>query len=260
MSYKAGVIVMVTERETTNRPYAPVSNVISVLQRVRKRNLPESIDSEYLKDAGIPDGTVGRTLFAMQFLGLIGEDGIVAPAMKSIQTSTDEEYKAILAGLIREAYKEVFSVVDPGEETQDKILNVFRRYTPASQRERMVAFFLGICREAGIPTMDVPKMRTMVVAKVVRPSFKGQPAGQVRTKVERGAVPPQPHVSDVEPALEGLIRSLPKPGTALNAARRKQWLDMAEATLKFVYPETDAVATKEEEATGKTSESVLMEN
>jgi len=126
--------------ETINRPYPPPSNVTTILQRLRSRNLPDQIDNEYLRDASIPDGTIHRTLFALRFLGLIDEAGWLNEPLKAIHTSTDEEYQAILAGLIREAYKEVFNVVDPSQDSQDKILNVFRRYTPASQRSRMVVF------------------------------------------------------------------------------------------------------------------------
>jgi hypothetical protein len=224
-----------------NRPYTPPSNVVAVLQRLRTRNLPDRIDNEYLRDAGIPEGTITRTLFALRFLGLVDEGGLLSEPLKSIHTSTDEEYKAILSGLIREAYKEVFNVVDPSQDPQDRILNVFRRYTPASQRGRMVIFFLGMCREAGIPTLDVPKARAMSATKATteiprRTSAKA--AGAVPRR-ERAAI------TGIDPALEGLIRTLPTPGAPLSTERRKQWLDMAEATLRFVYPETETTAIDE---------------
>lgn len=226
---------MTTERykETTNRPYPPPSNVTAVLQRLRTRNLPEQIDSEYLRDAGIPDGTISRTLFAMRFLGLIGGAGELTEPLKAIHTSTDEEYREILSGLIREAYKEVFNVVDPAQDSQDKILNVFRRYTPASQRGRMVIFFLGMCREAGVPTLDVPKARGMTAQPAKQPARREATRAGAASQKKRGEV-----LAGIDPALEGLVKSLPTPGTPLSIERRKQWLEMAEATLKFVYPET----------------------
>lgn len=227
---------MVTEAET-NRPYAPPSNVISVLQRIRSRNLPEGIDLEYLRDAGIPEGTVHRTFFALRFLKLIGEKGELTDALKAIATSTDEEYKAILSGLVREAYAEVFNSIDPAEDSQERILNVFRRYTPASQRNRMVVFFLGMCREAGIPTLDVPKQRSMGERKATTPRPRRTPREE--SKGGRGD-------TEVAPALDGLIRSLPPAGTALSKERRQQWLEMAEATLAFIYPENDALNTTSE--------------
>jgi hypothetical protein len=233
---------MVTEQGDNNRPYAPPSNVISVLHRLQARNLPERIDAEYLRDASIPEGTLGRTLFGLRFLGLVGDGGEPTQALRSIHTATDEEYRSILGGLVREAYSDVFNVVDPGEDTQDRIVNVFRRFAPASQRSRMVIFFLGMCREAGIPTLDTPRQRAMSspsTRQAPRPATARTTPATVPDGRRRGGgySPPPPLPPTVPPALEGLLRSLPAPGKPLSAARRKQWLVMAEATLAFVYPE-----------------------
>jgi hypothetical protein len=201
--------------------------------------LPERIDSEYLRDSGIPEGTITRTLFALRFLGLITEASEASQALQSIAVSTDEEYQSILSGLIREAYREVFNVVDPAEDPQERIINVFRRYTPASQRNRMVIFFLGMCREAGIPTLNVPRSRAMGTVKPSR-----QPSRvvtRVKGETKRSAT------TGLDPALESLIRSLPAAGTPLSQDRRQRWLKMAEATLEFVYPENLASTTEEQQ-------------
>lgn len=221
---------MVTE-PATNRPYAPPSNVTALLHRLRSRNLPERIDADVMLDAGISEGTIGRALFAMRFIGLIGEAGEPTEALRTINASTDEEYQATLAGLIRDAYVEVFNAVDPAEETQDRILNIFRRYTPASQRSRQVMFFLGMCREAGIPVLDAPRQRHMAGATPARQ------AAQLRTRRQADSTQRKSSIKGMNPALQGLIDSLPPEGTALSAERRDQWLKMAEAALSFVYPE-----------------------
>ena len=41
-------------------------------------------------------------------------------------------------------------------------MNAFQRYTPRSQHNRQVMLFLGLCREAWIPTLDVPRRRGMM--------------------------------------------------------------------------------------------------
>jgi hypothetical protein len=166
-----------------------------------------------------------------------------------MHTSTDEEYRSILAGLIREAYREVFDVVDPAKDPQERILNVFRRYTPASQRARMVIFFLGLCREAGIATLDVPRQRAMAGARRTSTAPRWRSDGEMAVAgapTSRGRERPMAdgHTTGLPPALEGLVRSLPPPGTPLSKERRAQWIAMAEATLAFVYLEEDA-ATEE---------------
>lgn len=245
---------MDAEDQTANRPYAPPSNVTAVLKRVRSRNLPERVDIEYLRDSGVPDGSLGRAMFALNFLELVAHD-VPTPALRSIATSTDEEYKATLAGLIRKAYREVFDAIDPAEDSQDRIVNFFRRYTPASQRDRMVVFFLGMCREAGIPTLDVPRQRASGVSTggkatrqtghgTTRQSASTARSGQWRSKTDDGNT----RLSGIPPALELLVRSLPPEGTLMPEYKRRQWLEMARATLTYMYPEQEERGDIAEEA------------
>jgi hypothetical protein len=237
----------------SNRPYAPPSNVVAVLQRLRSRNLPERINAEFLSDAGIPDGTVGRTLFALRFLGLIDGDS-PSTALREIASSTDEDYQRILSELIRHAYGEVFDVLDPARDDQARLVNFFRRYTPASQRERMVVFFLGVCREAGIPTMETLRRRPSSAHSLGRTARGKAAVGRAAAGVGKGSsreVPTGPGAlpnaaeryetaGGLDPALEMLVRTLPPAGTPMSDDRREQWIQMARATLAFVYPVAEA--------------------
>ena len=243
----------------TNRPYPPPSNVTAVLQRLRSRNVPERVDSEYLRDAGVPDGTNARTLFGLRFLGLLDDD-IPTPALRAIATSTDEEYQSILKGLIETAYREVFEIIDPTQDPQDRIINFFRRYTPASQRERMVVFFLGLCREAGIATLDAPRQRSSGVTPKSHMAGGETTRRAARTAATRNTTRPTPQTartdnkgpeqSIIPPALELLVRSLPPIGGSMSEGRRRQWLAMADATLAFMYPaEAERGSLPEEDET-----------
>lgn len=238
-----------TQDTNTKRPYAPASNVIAVLQRLRSRNLPERIDTNFLVDAGITESLVQRVESALEFLNLVHHD-VPTPALRSISTSTDEEYRSILAGLIRDAYSEVFAVVDPAEDDQDRILNVFRRYSPASQRARMVSFFLGMCREAGIPVLDAPRQRAMGESgRPTRPPASRATSGKAKAPTRRsaGGRDEQDVAVGIHPALEVLIRSLQNQGETMSAVQRKRWLDLAEAALAFAYPEPIEQVNKEPE-------------
>ncbi len=237
---------------TANRPYPPPSNVLDVLQRLRSRNLPDRVDADYLRDAGIPDGSIGRTVFALDFLGLV-EDGLPTPALRAIGTSTDEEYREILAGLVRDRYREVFNVVDPADDSQERIVNVFRRYMPASQRSRMVTFFLGMCREAGIPVREAPRKRASGASdgrsatnKSVGKTTGSRAARQLFLKDDHGG-PSEDAAPTLPAALLSLVQSLPPVGTSLSNERRKKWLNMAEATLVFLYPEESEADSVEDE-------------
>lgn len=246
----------------TNRPYAPPSNVVAVIHRLRARNLPEQIDADYLRDAGIPEGTVGRTMFALRFLRLVDYD-TPTQALRSIARSTDEEYQATLAGLVRDAYRDVFDVLEPAQDPPERIENFFRRYTPASQRHRMVIFFLGMCREAGIPTLETTPQRTGAppAPRTRAPQSSGRPAAQRGGRAGgQRALPAPAKVADnpavaasggPPPAIELLLRSLPPEGTPMAAGRRAQWIELARAALAFVYPEAEEGAATAQPSDGE---------
>ncbi|MGH2661256.1 MAG: DUF5343 domain-containing protein [Actinomycetota bacterium] len=148
-----------------SRPYAAPSNLVSIFHRVRTRNLPDVIDDEFLHLAGIPEGAGHRVLTALRFLGFIDEDGRVTDDLRSLASSTDEDYPTILEGIIRRAYAADFQRgVDPAQDTQAQIVGAFRPYQPRSQTNRMVILFLGLCREAEMPIQDAPRERQQTSA------------------------------------------------------------------------------------------------
>lgn len=219
----------------TNRPYGPPSNVVDVLQRLRDRNLPDRLDAEFLRDAGISVNLASRTMFGLQFLGLVNNFE-PTDALRSIAVSTDEEYRTTLADLVQSAYSDVFDVLDPEKDSQDKFTNFFRRYTPASQRSRMVTFFLGICREAGLAVLEGPKPRR---SSASTSQSRPRPRAPQRTAqaAQQQSEPPRRQGSQIPSAIQLLVESLPPEGGALSKERRKQWLSLADAALAFVYPE-----------------------
>jgi hypothetical protein len=152
---------MMMRQEELRRPYASPSNVVQVIERARTRNLPETIDSDFLRIAGIGDAVHGRVLDALRFLSLIEENGRPTDTFVAISGASDEEYREILAGSTRSAYEEDFGRIDPASDTQAQIVDAFRRYQPRSQTSRMVMFFLAMCREAGIPVSEAPRERGM---------------------------------------------------------------------------------------------------
>lgn len=154
----------------TRRPYAAAANVIAVLTRTRTRNLPEAINNDFLRIVGVPEMVFGRVLFALQFLGFIDEAGSPTERLHAIAKAPDTEYRDLLAASVREAYRDDFATVDPGQDSQAVIIDAFRRYEPRSQTSRMVMLFQGLCREAGIPLKDAPRERQM------RPGNNGRAA------------------------------------------------------------------------------------
>jgi hypothetical protein len=176
--------------EGDRRPYAATANVIAVINRARTRNLPEKVNNDYFRIAGIGAAVFGRVNFALEFLGLISSDGTPSDKLRAMASAPEAEFKELLAGTIREAYAGEFTRVDPGEDSQAQVHDAFRRYQPKSQIDRMVMLFLGLCREAGIPVRDVPRDRKMQspstprksTSVLRRPSHSAARGGEPTTK------------------------------------------------------------------------------
>jgi hypothetical protein len=178
---------LIESGDEDKRPYAPAANVLGVIDRVRRLNLPATVDTDFLRLADVPEGSLGRVAFALRFLGLTDPNTRPTDQLRAMARATEDEYRELLAGVVRAAYAVDFQRIDPAEESQTKIAEAFRRYEPRSQTTRMVMLFLGLAKAAGIPVLDAPRDRgnqagRSVVARAGVARGKGS-ANPVRVRV-----------------------------------------------------------------------------
>lgn len=153
---------MVQTSESLFRPYAPPANVLACLHRLRRMNMPSVITRDLLKSIGISENIVPRVFATLRFLDLVTDSSEPTDVLRGLAGSTEDEYRQLLERTVRRAYAEEFERIDPSVDTQERVMNAFQRYTPRSQHNRQVMLFLGLCREAWIPTLDVPRRRGML--------------------------------------------------------------------------------------------------
>ncbi|HET7056195.1 MAG TPA: DUF5343 domain-containing protein [Thermomicrobiales bacterium] len=182
--------------EDERRPYAPAANVLGLLDRIRRRNLPETIDPDFMRIANIPEGSMGRVAATLRFLDLVDEAGRPTDQLRAMARADDDEYRALLGAVVREAYAADFARVDPAEDTTARIMSAFQRYEPRSQTARMVMLFLGLARAVGIEVLEAPRERQMRD----RPTARATP---VRTRRDR----PQP--TTAAPAVDPIRGAIP---------------------------------------------------
>ncbi len=228
-------------------PYAPVASVLAVIRRFRERGLPETLTQQELTRVGVSEGNASRTLQALRFLDLVDDEGQRTPIFERLGRVSTADYPETLADIIRDAYHDVFTILNPGEANEIAIHDAFRHYKPQAQRERMVVLFMGLCREANLmpggPPEARPRTKKPLGAKNAAPSrmlLRGGPP--VSTAVENGHTPPEtPGFPPPAPPAGGadysllalMLRKLPADGQ-WTQAERDRWLATFTANLDFL--------------------------
>lgn len=223
-------------------PYAPPQAVLDVIKRYRDHGLSTPFTTDVLERAGVTPSLSPRTLQALKLLGLLDADGHPTEDMHGLEKSTSDEFGPLLAGVVKQAYADVFSFADPESDPYERIEDAFRTYTPKGQRVRMVTLFLGLCEAAGIKTPAGSKRRggesknqtvrlrpaTMrETAQPIRPSRA--PARRARASSE----------ADLPAAVAGLLQSLPNSREGWTSDQRDKFLAAFASVLDFSYPIKD---------------------
>ncbi|MHB1551451.1 MAG: DUF5343 domain-containing protein [Vulcanimicrobiaceae bacterium] len=140
-----------------NTPYGPPTNTVAVIRKWREHSMPEQVTDEWLRKIGIKESLFVANRRALGFLGLADEAGNTTDAARRLAVTPSDQYPAVLEELVRAAFAPIFKLVDPRTATRTQVDDAFRGEKPESQRSRMVAFFLGLCSEAGITLHEPPQ-------------------------------------------------------------------------------------------------------
>jgi Family of unknown function (DUF5343) len=148
---------MATDYDTQFAPYAPPGTVIHVLRFYRTREVPERLSDKTLGQIGVKDSVQLMVRRGLEFLGLVAKDGTTTEKLRGLRFASNDDYPHVLRDVLTAAYAGIFEVADPATATRLQLGNAFRPYSPASQHDRMITLFLGLCREAGVSVPEPPK-------------------------------------------------------------------------------------------------------
>jgi len=223
-----------------NAPYAPAATVIELIERFRNHGLTVPFTVEVLLKAGIPDSLASRTLQALRLLDLVDAEGMPTDELVGLAKSTSEEYPKKLQEVLRAAYAEVFSFVDPAVDSIERVEDAFRGYSPRGQRARMVSLFLGLCKHAEIVENQPakPSARSAsgsaprIAAQTVRtPKLRTLRSGPIKRTNQNSALP-----SALPAPLSALLDELAVRGPVWTRDERDTYLAGFRAMLDIYYP------------------------
>src|SRR5258706_13841719 len=120
-------------------PYTSIGNILLILGKIRMGWVPNNpIDKGEMERVGITAGNANRTIAALEYLGLINEDGRPTDTWKAIATSTTNDYPKVLEGILRNSYPSIFELhPNPADATDIEIGDAFKKSEPFAQRDRM---------------------------------------------------------------------------------------------------------------------------
>jgi hypothetical protein len=218
-------------------PYAPATAVLDILTRYRSRGLTTPITTEVLERAGISPSLSPRTLYALQVLDLIENDGTPTQTLEGLRLAPESEYQQRLADWLRATYAEVFQFVDPAHDDETRIRDAFRNYRPHGQQNRMVTLFTGLCSAAGLMP---EKPQAAARSSTPRPRPQARRPATTRASVKPSASSPAGAPGRLPPALAGLLATLPPDGK-WTKDRRDKFVETFKIVLDY-----DIAVVKEE--------------
>jgi Family of unknown function (DUF5343) len=205
--------------------------------------LPNPLTAQELPRLGIPESLANRTLRALSFLGLLDEEGHRTATFERLGKASSNEYPELLSEIIKEAYKDVFTIIDPAEATDIEINDAFRHYEPHAQRSRMIVLFRGLCQEAGLvsgePPQSLKRPRTPTSKPVSQSNGakKPQPKSEFASHAEPYQVPIQPIIQPMSnqefALLQGVISKLPME-KKWTQRQRDKWLQAFTANVDLL--------------------------
>lgn len=184
-----------------SHPYISGPGNITQMIGYLRKNFPAIVTSETVKKYGLASNNESYVINALQFIGLIDEDGKRQENAHDVLTTHDEEeFQSKFAGLIKASYSELFEMY--GDEAwtlpKAKLIGYFRQSDKTSDviGARQAAVFqafrslAGHEEPKGVPVAGGKKPKA-VAAKIPKAKIEAAPVGVADPARPGAKVPPK---------------------------------------------------------------------
>ena len=168
----------------SSHPYiSGAGNIAQMILQLRK-SFPKTVTSETVKKLGIASNNESYVINALQFIGLLSEDGAQTEAAKKIFSHhKDDEFAKSFSELIKEAYSSLFELhgEDAWSLESDDLITFFRQSDQTSDaigRRQAGTFkvFCGLSGHGELPAAKAGKSKSSAAStpkkKVPTPTKK----------------------------------------------------------------------------------------
>lgn len=156
---------------------ASPGQLIEVLDQLKK-SFPQTLNAEVLKKLALASSNEGTVINTIRFLGLIDDKNARTANGQRIFTLHDpDEFKTAFAGVIQEAYSELFSLHGDAAWSldQSKLVTFFRQTDQSTDRvgREQARTFKTLASYAGFG--EAPKLRITNRSEKTKPPKKPKP-------------------------------------------------------------------------------------
>ena|SRR3981189_449781 len=119
-------------------PYISGAGNITQMIGFLRKNFPATVTSETVRKLGIASKNESYVINALQFLGLIDEEGKRTEKGHDVMTTHNQaDFQKAFEGIIRNAYADLFEIRadDAWTMSRDKLISYFRNADKTSHRD-----------------------------------------------------------------------------------------------------------------------------
>ena len=222
---------------TWTAPYAVWKTLQNTVEKMGKEgSIPGRIDRSYLSN--LPGSAQSELQTAMKSLGLVDEQFHPTDLLERLVENEDER-PTIVKEMLTDRYAAVLALSPSA--TQAQLEEEFRQKlgVSGSTLRKAVRFFLNAAKYADIPLSPHFKAPGVAPAGGARPRQRRTPAGGGDQKQHQHQDPPPPAQSPLHPFIQGLVSTLPSPGSSFPMKKQEAWFDTARGIFQLLYEIAD---------------------